>query len=204
MSRKEKALLGAAKSLATAKIPLIALVNRKKNPTGRTAADAYRDFHGRDAKEIVEFESTHHFPKQTSAIGDLIELDIRVPKDRHVRGGQFVTLANFGECYLTEHPRLKQIYVEGGDQSLDLAKFGLDDSEPHEWEYLGELVRCVYFTTKDHLGKDGGTADYHHRFGKNELTLKKTELIKVGYHVPDEQLWFIGGGYEIPSEGIDG
>ena len=176
---------------------------KKKNP-GRTAEDAYREFHGRDSQEIIEFETTHHFPKRTSAIGDLIELDIKIPRDRHVKGGQYVKLSNFGECWLTENPRMKQLYVEGGDQSLDLAEFGLDESDPHEWEYLGELVRAVYFTTKDHLGKDGGEANYHHKFGKNELTLKKTELIKVGFHVPDEQLWFIGGDYEIPSEGIDG
>ena len=212
LTAKERALIGAGQKLALAKVvPVGLLLNKgkKKNPAGRTAEEAFRDFHGRDPEEIIDFDvpagsKASMLPRKTSGIGDLIELDIRVPRDRHVSGAQYVKLANFGECWLTEHPRMKQLYVEGGDQSVDLEQFGLDESDPHEWEYLGELVRCVYFTRKDHLGKDGGEANYHHRFGKNELTLKKTELIKVAYHVPDEQLWFIGGGYEIPSEGIDG
>jgi hypothetical protein len=117
-----------------------------------------------------------------------------------------VDLSDFGEAWLTEHPKMKQLYVEGGDQSVDLSTIGLSDSDPHEFEYLGDLVRCVYFTNKEHLGKEGGEANYHHRFGKKErvLGLEKTELIKVGYHVPDEQLVLFGGGYEIPPEGIDG
>jgi hypothetical protein len=175
----------------------------KRNPGTDAAAAAYREFHGREPEERIEFTSTHQFPAHTAAIGDLVELTIKPPKERGLRD-RYVELADFGEAWLTRHPRMKQLYVEGGDQSIDLDAFGLDDKDPHEVEYLGELVRCVYFTRKDHLGKDGGEANYHHKFGKNELTLDKTELIKVGYHVPDEQLIFVGGGYEIPAEGIDG
>lgn len=208
----ERALLEAGKKLALAGVyPAAVLLNKgkKRKNTGRknpsdAAVEAFRDFHGRDPEEVIEFESTQRFfPAETSAIGDLVELNIRIPAGR-VEGSRIVTLKNFGEAWLTRHPKRKQLYVEGGDQSLDLEEFGLDSSDPHEVEYLGELTRCMYFTTKDHLGRDGGTANYHHRFGKNELTLDKTELIKVGYHVPDEQLIFMGGGYEIPSEGIDG
>lgn len=175
----------------------------KKNPGTDAATEAYREFHGRDPEERIVFTSTHRFPAHTAAIGDLVELTIKTPKERGLKD-RYVNLSNFGEAWLTRHPRMKQLYVEGGDQSVDLGAFGLDSKDPHETEYLGELVRCVYYTRKDHLGKDGGEANYHHRFGKNELTLDKTELIKVGYHVPDEQLLFVGGGYEIPAEGIDG
>jgi hypothetical protein len=205
LSAKERALLGAGKKLALAKaLPVGLLLNKgkRKNP-GDAAVEAFRDFHGRDPEEVIRFETVHHFPKRTAAIGDLVSLDIRIPAGRGARN-RFVHLENFGEAWLTRHPKMKQLYVEGGDQSIDLDVFGLDDKDPHEVEYLGELVRCVYFTRKDHLGADGGEANYHHKFGKNELTLKKTELIRVGYHVPDEQLLFVGGGYEIPSEGIDG
>ena len=208
-SKAEKTLLQTAGRLALlggGGIPAVLLAGnrgRKKNP-GTDAADAaYREFHGRDAEEIVTFTSQRHYPKHTAAIGDLIELTIRAPKERGLQD-RYVTLSEFGEAWLTRHPRMKQLYAEGGDQSVDLGSFGLDSRDPHETEYLGELVRCVYSTRKDHLGKDGGIADYHHRFGKNELTLDKTELIKVGYHVPDRQLVFVGGGYEIPAEGIDG
>ena len=183
--------------------------SRRNHHNDQAAIDAYRDFHGEEPKEIIEFETVHHFPGRTAALGDLIELKIRIPRDRDIEGGRVVTLKKFGEAWLTRHPTMRQLYAEGGDQSVDLDEFGLDSGDPNETEYLGELVRCLYFTRKVHLGRDGGTANYDHKFGErelgeHELGLSKTELIKVGYHVPDEQLIFMGGGFTIPAEGIDG
>ena len=182
----------------------------RKNPhSERAAVERFTEFHGEPPTELIEFDSQHHFPGRTAALGDLVKLKIKLPKDRRVPGGQIVTLKNFKQAWLTQHPTMKQLYVEGGDQSVDLEEFGLDARDPHELEYLGELTECVYFTRKVHLGKDGGTANYEHKFGKRELgehevELDKTELIKVGFHVPDEQLILMGGGYAIPPEGIDG
>lgn len=207
-----KDLVGIGKKAVQAKLAPWTLLNKgkkkkRKNPNEGAAVEAYKSFHGRSPEELIEFDTVHHFPGRTSAIGDLVALSIRVPQERFpgdTARERTVDLSDFGDAWLTEHPTMKQLYVEGGDQSVDLEQFGLDESEPHELEYLGELVRCEYFTRKDHLGSEGGEANYHHKFGKNELTLEKTEFIKVAYHVPDEQLIFAGGGYEIPAEGIDG
>jgi hypothetical protein len=87
-----------------------------------------------------------------------------------------------------------QLYIEGGDQSVDLRDFGI--KTPHEKEILGHVTDVWYFTTKDHLRpEDGGTAIYHHKFGK----IKPTMI----YDVPNQLLEFAGGGYTIPDEGID-
>lgn len=181
---------------------------RRNHHNDQAAIDAFRDFHGEDPQEIIEFDSVHHYPGRTAALGDLVQLKIRIPRERDIEGGRVVTLKDFGEAWLTRHPTMRQLYAEGGDQSIDLEEFGLDSSNPNEVEYLGELTRCLYFTRKVHLGRDGGTANYDHKFGQvegeHELGLSKTELIKVGYHVPDERLIFMGGGYTIPAEGIDG
>jgi hypothetical protein len=211
MTKNEKAIFQAGQRMALAHVAPAAMLlgnkgkKRKRNPNGGdpAAAAAYKEFHGREADRISKFKSVHHLPKYTAALGDLTELKIRIPKGR-VEGGRVVTLSDFDGAWLTRHPRLKQLYVEGGDQSLDLSEFGLDPADERERVFLGELTRCMYFTRKDHLGSDGGTANYHHKFGKNELTLEKTELVQVSYHVPDEQLEFSGGTFEIPAEGIDG
>ena len=94
--------------------------------------------------------------------------------------------------------------MEGGDQSLDLDEFGLSNADAHEVEYLGHLVEVTYYTIKDHLGDEGGEANYVHKFGTNEATGEKTECPRVNYRVADEQIELSGGGYTIPSEGIDG
>ena len=62
-------------------------------------------------------------------------------------------------------------------------------------EVLGEVRAVEYFTTKDHLGSEGGTAIYRHKFEKPYPELQ--------YDVRNEQLIFSGGKYVILPEGID-
>jgi hypothetical protein len=166
------------------------------------AADAYEDFHGRPAEQVDEFITYHTKPDYTAEIGELVSMWIRIPPGR-VKGARLVELDNFAGARLTRHPTAIQLYIEDGDQSVDLAEFGLS-GDPHETEYLGECVEVAYHTVKDHLGNEGGDAVYYHRFGKVERTGKKTEFPRVTYHVPDEHLEFAGGRYSIPKEGIDG
>jgi hypothetical protein len=168
----------------------------------QAAADAYEDFHGRPAEQVDEFITYHTKPDYTAEIGELVSMWIRIPPGR-VKGARLVELDNFAGARLTRHPTAIQLYIEDGDQSIDLAEFGLT-GEPHETEYLGECVEVSYHTVKDHLGNEGGDAVYYHRFGKVERTGKKTEFPRVTYHVPDEHLEFAGGRYSIPKEGIDG
>ena len=178
--------------------------SRKNHHNEPAAIEAYKDFHGREPEELLEFETKTHYPGRTAAIGELISLKIRVPAGRVSDGGRVVTVKNFNGAMLTRHPSKVQLYVEGGDQSLDLDEFGLSNSDAHEVEYLGHLVEVTYYTVKDHLGREGGEANYVHKFGVNEATAEKTECPRVNYRVADEQIEFSGGGYTIPSEGIDG
>lgn len=86
-----------------------------------------------------------------------------------------------------------QLYIEGGDQGVNLKEFSI--STPHEMETLGDVLVVEYFTTKNHLGSDGGTAIYRHKFHK-----PYPELV---YDVRNQQLVFSGGKYVILPEGID-
>lgn len=176
---------------------------RRNHHNEPAAIEAYKDFHGREPEELIEGETKYHYPGRTAAIGELISLKIRIPLGRVTDGGRVVTVKNFDGAMLTRHPTEVQLYVELGDQSLDLEEFGIT-GQPHAVEFLGDLVEVVYFTTKDHLGKEGGEANYVHKFGTNESTGEKTECPRVNYRVADEQIEFSGGGYTIPSEGIDG
>jgi len=176
---------------------------RRNHHNDQAAIDAFREFHGHDPEELIEFETKTHYPGRTAAIGELISLKIRVPSGR-VEGARTVTVKGFDGAMLTRDPTKLQLYIEGGDQSLDLDEFGLSNANAHEVEYLGECVEITYYTTKDHLGREGGEANYVHRFGVDEASGEKTECPHVNYRVSDQMIEFAGGGYTIPAEGIDG
>lgn len=170
---------------------------RKKNKAKRNPADeavkGYEDFHGRPPEEFVTVEQSVHFHRNLSGAGELIELCI-LP--RYVRG-RVIELTGFKGAILAFNEKRSQLFIKGGDQSVDLRKFGIDPDSAHERETLGEVVSVTYFTRKDHLGKkDGGTADYQHEFDKNN----RPDLI---YRVLEKHLEFSGGSYEILPEGID-
>ena len=112
---------------------------------------------------------------------------------------------------LAETEKGTQLYIKGGDQSVNLKDFGITD--PHESEILGALLNVVYFTTKDHLiPEDGGTANYKHKFVNEKLRAprkyvfgqKGARLPMVGYDVRNKLLSIQGGTYKIVAEGIDG
>jgi hypothetical protein len=168
---------------------------RRKNPAKRknpveTATQAYRDFHGKNPEKIIETETSVHYHGVLAGLGKLKFLEVK----RDVDGG--ITVINFGPgTYLTENEKRTQLFISGGDQSVNLRDFGI--SKPHELELLGEVVKVGYFTEKLHLvAKDGGKALYVHKFSSPRPT--------IIYDTRNRLLSFAGGGYSIPSEGIDG
>ena len=162
---------------------------RRANPAD-TAEAAYQDFHGRPPDELVEVKKTVHFHANLAGAGKLKRLVVKA-----ARTGDRVTLSGFKGALLAFNEAQTQLFVEGGDQTVDLAEFGIS-GRPHECEVLGEVLSVDYFTRKDHLSAaDGGTAVYRHKFEKPYPTLI--------YDVLNEQLSFSGGDYVILPEGID-
>lgn len=171
------------------------------NPA-ESASKAYRDFHGRDPQESITVSRQVHFHKHLAAAGDLRRLD-----GRTVEGGKFSLKWGKGDKpVLAFNEERNQLFIEGGEQSVDLPAFGI--KRPHELETLGKVTGIDYFTRKDHLGSEGGTAIYRHRFrtinqdGK-PVTVKILRYPDLIYRVRDQHLEFSGGSYEIKPEGID-
>jgi hypothetical protein len=179
---------------------------RKRNPE-EAAKAFYEDFHGEPSKQLVKIRTPFHYHKWTGGIGKLIELIIK-PE----RGGRVIHIKNFGvnqngvPALLSSNEKRNQLFIDGGDQSVNLKVFGI--TKPHEMEVLGKATKVVYFTTKKHLRpEDGGTANYRHAFGGKKthpFGRKKTNLPTVVYDVRNKLLSFAGGEYDIPDEGIDG
>lgn len=160
---------------------------RKRGNPPEAAVEAYEDFHGRQPDEMVEVTKQVHYHKHLAGAGKLEKLEVVS------RRGDKVILSQFKGALLCFNEKRTQLFIEGGDQRPNLRDFGI--SSPHEMEVLGEVIAVEYFTRKDHLGRDGGTAIYRHKFSKPYPELQ--------YDVVNEQLIFSGGNYVILAEGID-
>jgi hypothetical protein len=168
-----------------------------RNPAD-LAAEVYEEFHGRPSEEIVTVTEKIHYHKNLASLGELRTLVV-VARD----GGR-VTLSRFKKAILCTNEAKNQMFIRGGDQSVDPGAFGIRNV--HEVETLGKVVELAYFTRKDHLGDEGGEAIYFHvagetnENGKRKMAGWAPDLI---YHTIDERLEFSGGSYTIRAEGVD-
>lgn len=155
------------------------------------SAERFEEFHGFPSAEVLEVQTLVHVHENLWAIGDLEELVIVTESGYQVR------LGGFNGAVLCGNEECNQMFVEGGDQAVDVTEFGIDGDTQHESEVLGRLKYAVYFTTKTHLGAQGGEADYKHHFGEENGTMPF-----VLYDTRNELIGFAGGSYTIPAEGI--
>ena len=166
-----------------------------RNPAD-SAVDLFRGFHGRDSEFFVEVTTDVHEHTYLAALGELVSMEIISPT------GAVVVLKGFetklGEpAFLAASEKRTQLFIEGGDQSVNLKAFGI--REPiHESEVLGELDKIEYYTVKDHLGDQGGEAVYRHKL-KSKRFRRKPEVI---YDTRNQLLSLSGGNYTIEDEGI--
>lgn len=175
----------------------------KSNPAEgeyEAAAQASEEFHGTKPHEEFTFRTTLFEHDVLGDCGELVKLEI-IP----ATGGPVVDVKKFKGARLCQSPKgsLPQLYIEGGDQSVPLSEFGID--EPHEKEVLGKLKFITYYTVKHHLGKDGGEANFRHKFNDGEVRVGTNPKNRptVTYDVLNKLLGIWGGEYKILPEGID-
>jgi hypothetical protein len=171
---------------------------RRRNPKNpaESASELYEGFHGKPSEVWVEIVTPIHEHKYLSALGELVSLDIISPT------GARVTVKGFElrdkPALLCSNEKRSQMFIEGGDQRVDLKAFGI--REPiHEQEELGELNALEYYTIKKHLGKEGGEAIYRHKLKAHKFRRKPVVLYDTVNHL----ISFAGGNYSVLDEGID-
>ncbi len=176
----------------------------KKNPSGyAAAAQASEEFHGTPPHEEFNIVTKIFEHDHLGDIGELVKLEV-IP----VHGGGVIDLTKFKGARLAQSPKGSkgQLYIEGGNQSVDLDAFEI--SEPHELEVLGKLKYVTYYTVKHHLGRDGGEANYRHKLNDGDSWLirrgtNSKNRPTVVYDVNNKLLSIAGGEYKILPEGID-
>jgi len=178
----------------------------RRNPAGASAR-AYEDFHGAPPQEFVTVKRQVHVHRHLAGAGVLRKLRVEAIDGRGPVGITFYSGKDSRkQTILAFNEKRNQLFVEGGDQAVDLKSFGI--RKEHELETLGRVLSIDYFTTKDHLGDEGGTAIYGHKFRTvnqdgNHVTVRVARYPDLIYRVLDQQLEFSGGSYEILAEGIN-
>ena len=162
---------------------------RVKGNPAEAARAVSEEFHGRPVREMVPVTETRHYHKFLAELGELRKLVIHTPDGRHK-----VQVSKFGGALLCSNEDKNQLFIKGGDQTVNLRDFGIRDA--HEQEHLGELRKIEYFTDKEHLGSEGGTAVYVHSFSR--------PYPHVDFRLRDSHLEISGGKYKITPEGIVG
>ena len=163
---------------------------RKSNPED-TAADMYETFHGKPSEEILEVGETVNYHANLAVLGELVEIKVATLTKKDVD-------LSFEEsdCLLCSNEKGTQLYIVGGDQSLDLEKLGFTgDKGDKDLITIGIAYEITYRTEK---GFDKfRLTDYYHELG--EETGFQPSLV---YDVMNEFLLISGGEYKIKDVGI--
>lgn len=167
-----------------------------RNPAAGAEAMSER-FHGRPVLETLIVEESVHYHSHLAELGTLEKLVVKAAN----KDAGIVDLENFGGALLCCNEDGTQLYVRGGDQSIDLAEFAIHGT--HDFEDLGEVLEIRYYTVKEHLGKQGGEAEFYHHFGEEDKANgDRPRRPRLRYSTRDSMFSFVGGAYTIEAEGI--
>jgi len=98
-----------------------------------------------------------------------------------------------GPTILASNEAGTHLFIEGGDQSLDLSKVGLSELAKKEVATIGDVYYVTYHSRKKFDGKEE-EHDYEHEFSEES----KGPRPSLRYDVKNKALFLDGGVYRIP------
>lgn len=162
-----------------------------RNPQESSAA-LYETFHQKAPERIDEYEEHVHYHGWLAELGEMREIKVDLvymdpPKQATI---EFEPGTKLG-C--SEDGR--QLYLVGGDQSLDLKALGFNRDWVRDYMLIGVLSELTYRTKK---GFDKfEVIDYYHEVGEDT-----GDLPIVAYDNMNQQLMIVGGKYRVEHDGI--
>lgn len=171
-----------------------AVRNNPSNPVD-SAADLSESWHGRPAETATDYQEKLHYHGVLTDLGRLKEIMVMVDD----RKGQNILFD--AKTRLASSENGKQLYVVGGDQSIDLKALGIRGEEAQkDLVFVGEVHHIVYITAKEHLGKeDKISGPYIHKLGEESGVMPI-----LLYDTLNQKVGFAGGNYFIDPTDYDG
>jgi hypothetical protein len=161
----------------------------KRNPES-SAADLYESFHGKPSEEVLEIGEEIHYHENLAGLGVLTEIKV------DCFSGYSAVLKFDKDTQLCSNEEGTQLYIIGGDQSIDLKslKFSPDEIDK-EQVAVGVITEITYNTEKSfHKFKP---TDYYHALGE-----ESGHQPILTYDTRNQLLTIAGGAYKIKPEGI--
>lgn len=167
---------------------------KRKNPgTLEDAVSMNESFHGRKTNYIDEIYETTEYEKDLAQLGVLTEIEVQVDERN-------VCPIEFGKgTKLCCSGKGTQLYVIGGNQSLNLSDLGLEEDGKQYYE-IGPCFTISYIADKHHLEgsvqqKNG--SEYIHEFGEDG-----GETPIMIYDALNKKIQLVGGSYKVEDRGI--
>jgi len=168
----------------------IRMPNGRRNPES-AAATLYEKFHQTPSTEVVELAETIHEHDYLTTLGTLQTIKLHTLADKQVE----IAFAD-DRPYLCSNETGTQLYIAGGDQTMDLKALGLGSKLWHkEHMLLGVCLEVTYQTKKGF--HDFQLTDYYHELGE-ETGVQPM----LAYDTRNCKLSILGGQYQIKPEGI--
>ena len=172
-----------------------------KRNSAEDAEQMFQKFHGNEPEKVLEIEYEIHEHENLAALGALVSVVIDTPTGYRATFG-------FGDAVSKEQIDLeealsldtvwlctsedgKQLYFEGGDQSIDLASIDMDtDKWLKDSMVLGTLIEVTYRTRKKF--DSFKLTDYYHELGEETGVMPA-----LTYDPNSVHLYVTGGQYKI-------
>jgi hypothetical protein len=169
----------------------------RKNPRSslNDAAALSESWHGRPAERATDYNEAFRYRGALTDLGRLQEIAV-LETDRKAMLIKFDA-----KTRLASSENGKQLYIVGGDQSLDLGALGIVGEEAEkDLIPIGEVHHIVYVTAKMHLGReDKKRGAYQHELGEESGVMPI-----LMYDRLNKACGFAGGVYNIDPTDYDG
>jgi hypothetical protein len=154
----------------------------------------FQKFHGRKSTTIEEVKERQNYRKTMSGLGVLMFLRTDLTQEWNGKGVG-LTFSEDDKVIVASDPAGNQIYFLGGNQDVTgiLPRRGVQGNK--DFIDLGECDVIIYTADKDFDNFE--EKDYQHEFGE-----ESGERPRLMFDRLNQQLYLIGGAYEVKREGI--
>jgi hypothetical protein len=177
---------------------------RKRNGEVEDAQKMFQKFHGRKPTTIEEVQQRQQYRQTMSGLGVLMFLRTDLTQEWNGKGVG-LTFSEEDKVIVASDPAGDQIYFLGGNQDVSgiLPKKYVDARK--DFIDMGDCDCIIY--TADKVFDNFEEKDYQHEFGEEgmKLDLEKTWRRlrpRLMFDRLNQQLYLIGGAYEVKREGI--